>query len=405
MLNPETTQTMTVRELAAALEEQMREFGYAQSSLNTYRGICAKIVRYFEEQGVGQFDVALGQKFIVEYGGDQFDNVKGFKNYYRAVHMLSDLQRYGMVFKYTRVNQFEFSEGYGLLFEEFLAHIRKRRIADSSVDRVRKILRRFESFLLNRDISRFNQIGLHHVNVYLETLAGYSRNTISFTVSYLKQLMEYAFQNGYHDQNFAIALPHIKYSQSTHLPAVFTPDEIERILKNIDTDSPVGKRNYAIILLMARLGIRISDVLKLQFNSIDWERKRIFIQQQKTGTAIELPLLEDVGWAIIDYLQNARPKTSCQNIFVCHHSPFDQIRYWMAKDISRAVQKAGIKTPPNKTVGAHTFRHSLATNLLNKGVGLTEIAQTLGHTSPESTESYISLSIETLRICALEVNL
>ena len=238
-------------------------------------------------------------------------------------------------------------------------------------------------------------------NTYLETLTGYSKNTISFTVSYL---MDFSFQNGYHDQNFAITLPHIKYSQSAHLPAVFTTDEVERILKNIDTDSPIGKRNYAIILLLARLGIRISDVLKLQFHSIDWERKRIYVQQQKTGTAIELPLLEDVGWAIIDYLQNARPITSCQNIFVCHNPPFDQIRNWMAKDISRAVQRAGIRTPPNKTVGAHTFRHSLATNLLNKGVGLTEIAQTLGHASPESTESYIALSMETLRVCALEVN-
>lgn len=404
MLNPEVAQTMTVRELATTLEEQMREFGYAKSSLNTYRGICAKIVRYFEERNVEQFNIDLGRKFIVEYGGDQFDTTKGFKNYYRAVHMLSDLQRYGMVFKYTRVNQFEFSEGYRPLFEEFLAHIRKRGIADSSVDRVRKILRRFESFLLNRNINRLHQIRLHHINTYLETLTDYSKNSISFTVSYLKQLMDFSFQNGYHDQNFSIALPHIKYSQSAHLPAVFTTDEVERILKNIDTDSPVGKRNYAIILLLARLGIRISDVLKLQFHSIDWEQKRIYVQQQKTGTAIELPLLEDVGWAIIDYLQNARPITSCQNVFVCHNPPFDQIRCWMAKDISRAVQRAGIRTPPNKTVGAHTFRHSLATNLLNNGVGLTEIAQTLGHTSPESTESYIALSMETLRICALEVN-
>lgn len=404
MLNPETTQAMTIRELAAALEEQMCEFGYAQSSLNTYRGICAKIVCYFEDQGVERFNIELGQKFIVEYGGDQFDTAGGFKNYYRAVHMLSDLQRYGMIFKCTQMNRFEFSEGYKQLFEEFLGYTRKRGIANSSVDRIRKILRRFESFLLNRGIRVFSRIKLHHMNVYLETLAGYSKNTISFTVSYLKQLMDYAFQNGYHDQNFAIALPQIKYSQSARLPAVFTLDEVERILKNVDTNSPVGKRNYAIILLLARLGIRISDILKLQFDSIDWERKRVSVQQQKTGVPVELPLLEDVGWAIIDYLQNARPKTSCRNIFVCHHPPFDRIHCWMAKDISRAIQKAGIKTPPNKTVGAHTFRHSLATNLLNQGVGLTEIAQTLGHTSTESSENYISLSMEALRICALEVS-
>lgn len=404
MLNPETAKTMTVRELAAALDGQMREFGYAESSLKTYRGICAKIVHYFEEHGVERFNVDLGQKFIVEYGGDRYGTNGDLKNYCRAVHMLSDLQQYGMVFKQTPGAKKEFSPGFRSLFDEFIQYNRNRGIAEDSVRHLRWVLARFEDYLLNREVHTFREVECQHLNAYVETLAGYGRNTVSFHISYLNRLMKYALQQGYHTQDLSAVMPCVKYGQSKRLPAVFTEDEIKRVLENVNKDSPVGKRNYAIILLLARLGIRISDILNLQFDSIDWERKRISIQQQKTGTQVELPLLEDVGWAIIDYLQNARPKTSCPNVFVCHNPPFDRIHTWLAKDISRAVQKAGIRVPHEKTAGTHIFRHSLATNLLNHGVGIDEIAQTLGHTSAESTEAYISLSMDTLRLCALEVD-
>lgn len=404
MLNPEKAQTMTVRELAAALDEQMREFGYSESSLNTYQGICVKIVHYFEEQGVERFNIDLGQKFIVEYGGDRYGTNGALKNYCRAVHMLSDLQQYGMIFKHTPGAKKEFSDGFRSLFEEFVQYNKNRGIAEDSVRHLRWVLVRFGDYLRNRGVDVFRQVDHQHLNAYVETLAGYGRNTISFHISYLNRLMKYAFEKGYHTQDLSAVMPCVKYGQSKRLPSVFTEDEIKRILENVNTDSPVGKRNYAIILLLARLGIRISDILNLRFDSIDWERKRITIQQQKTGTQVELPLLEDVGWAMIDYLQNARPKTSCQNVFVCHNPPFDRIHSWLAKDISRAVQKAGIRVSRGRTAGTHIFRHSLATNLLNHGVGIDEIAQTLGHTSAESTEAYISLSLDTLRICALEVD-
>lgn len=404
MLNPEITKTMTVRELATALDEQMREFGYAESSLKTYRCICARIVQYFEEQDVERFNVDLGQKFIVEYIGDHYGAKGTLKNYCRAVRMLSDLQQHGMVFKQTLWPKKEFSPGFRSLYEAFVQYNRNRGIAEDSVRHLRWVLARFEDYLLNRGVHAFQEVECQHLNAYVETLAGYGRNTVSFHISYLNRLMKYALQQGYHTHDLSAVMPCVKYGQSKRLPAVFTEDEIKRILENVNTDSPVGKRNYAIILLLARLGIRISDILNLQFDSIDWERKRISIQQQKTGTQVELPLLEDVGWAIIDYLQNGRPQTSCPNVFVCHNPPFDRIHSWLAKDISRAVQKAGIRVPRGKTAGTHIFRHSLATNLLNQGVGIDEIAQTLGHTSAESTEAYISLSMNTLRVCALEVD-
>lgn len=403
MRKSETTQAMPVGELVATLYAKMREYGYAQSSLETYRRICEKLLDFFEENGVATFDIETGRRFVWECCGAQLGTNGYFKNYNRAIHMLSDLQRYGMIFKQSVLTMKDFSDEFKPLFEEYLESVRKSGIAEGSVHAYRTHLFRLESFLQDRGLVCFDQIELHHINTYTETLSGYARNTISFTLTNLKRLMDFAYQNGYHSKTFSNSLPTVGFTQSSRLPAIFTADEVERILENIDNNNPTGKRNYAIILTVAKLGLRVSDALDLRFDSIDWDKKRISIKQRKTGIPLELPLLEDVGWAIIEYLKHGRPESNCKNIFVCHRPPYDELSVNFSKTISRAVQKAGIKTPTNKTVGTHTFRHSIATSMLDNGVKLTEIAQTLGHTSPESSEEYIALNVNMLQQCALEV--
>lgn len=403
MRKSETTQAMPVGELVAMLYSKMREYGYAQSSLETYRRICEKLLDFFEENGVATFDIETGRRFVWECCGAQLGTNGYFKNYNRAIHMLSDLQRYGMIFKQSVLTMKDFSDEFKPLFEEYLESVRKSGIAEGSVHAYRTHLFRLESFLQDRGLVRFDQIELHHINTYTETLSGYARNTISFTLTNLKRLMDFAYQNGYHSKTFSNSLPTVGFTQSSRLPAIFTADEVERILENIDNNNPTGKRNYAIILTVAKLGLRVSDALDLRFDSIDWDKKRISIKQRKTGIPLELPLLEDVGWAIIEYLKHGRPESNCKNIFVCHRPPYDELSVNFSKTISRAVQKAGIKTPTNKTVGTHTFRHSIATSMLDNGVKLTEIAQTLGHKSPESSEEYIALNVNMLQQCALEV--
>lgn len=403
MRKSETTQAMPVGELVATLYAKMREYGYAQSSLETYRRICEKLLDFFEENGVATFDIETGRRFVWECCGAQLGTNGYFKNYNRAIHMLSDLQRYGMIFKQSVLTMKDFSDEFKPLFGEYLESVRKSGIAEGSVHAYRTHLFRLESFLQDRGLVRFDQIELHHINTYTETLSGYARNTISFTLTNLKRLMDFAYQNGYHSKTFSNSLPTVGFTQSSRLPAIFTADEVERILENIDNNNPTGKRNYAIILTVAKLGLRVSDALDLRFDSIDWDKKRISIKQRKTGIPLELPLLEDVGWAIIEYLKHGRPESNCKNIFVCHRPPYDELSVNFSKTISRAVQKAGIKTPTNKTVGTHTFRHSIATSMLDNGVKLTEIAQTLGHTSLESSEEYIALNVNMLQQCALEV--
>ncbi len=174
-------------------------------------------------------------------------------------------------------------------------------------------------------------------------------------------------------------------------------------MESVDHDNALGKRNYAVLLLVARLGLRISDARLLRFESIDWQSKRISIIQKKTGVPLELPLPDDVGWAIIDYLKHGRPETNCEHIFVRHVAPYDTLTDNFQETVINAVRKAGVKVPEDKPVGMHAFRHSIATAMLSNGVKLTDISQTLGHTTPESTRIYLGMGAELLRRCALEV--
>ena len=392
-----------VVELTTALHAHLADLGYKPSSLKTYGCILKKLVGYCTDKNIDTYSVQVGRDFVWECYGYVLGEFDSGKAPNRAMHMLTDFQRYGMIFKQHNIRLEGFSSEYEQLFESFLLHLRKVGIAESSIRKYRNFLFRFEYFLKNRGVLFFNQLELCHLNIYVESYAGLSRNTVAAAVSNLKRLLDFAYKHGYHEKDYSESLPIVRYNNKKRLPATFTLEETEKILSNIDRNNPLGKRNYAAIMLAARLGLRVSDVVGLRFSSIDWQTKRLSIIQQKTGKPLDLPIPEDVGWAIIEYLKNGRPETKCENIFVRHNAPFDAMTSNFGKDIVNAAQKAGIKTPANKTVGMHTFRHSLATSMLDKGAKINDIAQVLGQTRPESADDYISTNVDMLRQCGLEV--
>lgn len=387
------------------LKLHLAELGYRESTILRLNATWKELIVYCEAHQATEFTVDLEREFVWErYGADLGDRDVS-QNVSRAIHMLDDYLQYGMVFKQSSITLKGFSPIYKDLFEGFLDSLRQKQVADGSIRTWRSRLFRFEYFLLKSGIEFFHQLELHHINTYIESLSGFSPGTVEATVRILGKLFDYALAEGYHYISYANALPCIRRTKKYRLPTTFSPGEVERILAQADRSNSLGKRNYAILLLVAKLGLRISDVRNLQFENIDWKNKRIAILQQKTGIPIELPLLEDVGWAIIDYLQHGRPETDCPCIFVRHLAPFDALGGSMQRLVSKLVSKAGIHVSADKPIGMHSFRHSIATSMLKNGAELTDIAQTLGHATPESTQVYVSLDIEMLRQCALEVQL
>jgi len=404
MLNEGKTQGKGLRAQVEALNLDLLKLGYRPVTIARLNAEWRKLIEYTNARGTDTFSMELGRSFVWDCCGSILGDKDTSHNVNRAIHMLADYERYGMIFKQSSLTLKGFSQEYKQLFEGFLNHLRKTGTAEGSIGTWKSRLYRFEYFLQGKGVVSFDKIETSHMFAYIESLSGFSSGTIGATINNLRKLFDYAIANGSHHVNLVDSLPLVRRIRKYRLPNVLTAEEVERILAVVDRDNPVGRRNYAILMLVAKLGLRISDVRGLRFNNLDWQNKIISIVQRKTGVALELPILEDVGWAIIDYLRNGRPQTDCECVFVRHNAPFDSFTDSLRRIVLKYIQKAGISIPADKPIGMHTFRHSIATTMLKNGAEYTEIAQTLGHASPESAHTYISLDEDQLRQCALEVN-
>jgi integrase len=176
-----------------------------------------------------------------------------------------------------------------------------------------------------------------------------------------------------------------------------------RIESSISRSSGVGKRNYAMVLLASRLGLRASDIAGLRFSDIDWDRDQITLTMQKTGKVIELPLLADVGNAIIDYLRHGRRNSPLQNVFISERAPYVAATPGMVSNAIRAIViHSGVDTS-SRHHGPHSLRHSLASAMLDGGTTIPVISESLGHRSTQATLAYLKIDIRSLLMCSLPV--
>jgi len=181
------------------------------------------------------------------------------------------------------------------------------------------------------------------------------------------------------------------------VPKYLSDEEVEQILASCDRRTSVGRRDYAVLLLLARLGLRAGEVARLQLDEIDWRAGEIHVLG-KGRVRDRLPLLPEIGQALVAYLRD-RPRSSSRHVFVRAIAP----RHGLASPnaistiVRRAIERAGLQ-PPFK--GAHTLRHSLATKLLRNGASMAEIAEILRHRNTATTEIYAKVDIRSLRALA-----
>jgi integrase len=243
------------------------------------------------------------------------------------------------------------------------------------------------------------------VQGFVNSLAIYEIPTIYHTTCVLRRALRYLYDQGITATDLSTVVPKIRYCKKAKIPCAYSKDEIERMVSSIDRGSPRGKRDYALILLAARLGLRASDIANLTFSSFKWDKNIIEVAQQKTGEPVTLPLLNDIGEAVIDYIRYARPKSDVPFLFLKLNAPND-VMY--ANSIHHTVyarlKEAGIRIPPGKKHGPHALRHSLASALLEHNVPMPVISEALGHTDTESTSVYLKIDVARLRECAVEVS-
>jgi len=218
-------------------------------------------------------------------------------------------------------------------------------------------------------------------------------------VTALRSFFRYLRHRGVIAIDLAACVPTVpKWSLST-LPRFLPADAVERILKCCDRMTAVGRRNHAILLLLARLGVRAGEVVGLRLEDIDWSTGQITIRGKGDKSA-QLPLTNDVGAALAAYLRHDRPRSATRNVFLRHRAPL--VGFGNSSTISslvrRALKHAGVESAHT---GAHVLRHSLATSLLRQGGSLDEIGELLRHQSPNTTAIYAKVDVTALHTLAL----
>ena len=291
------------------------------------------------------------------------------------------------------------------LRDGYVASCRARGNAEATLAAKGKAASRFLGYL-DETGTDLAVLGVRDVSGFLLRQRGLRRKTVAGMRSSLADFLAFLADAGRAPQGLAGRLPPHRHLRHESEPHLWTAGEIRRLLAVIDRQSATGKRDYAMILMTARLGLRISDLRQLELGDLDWRAKTITIVQHKTGRPLSLPLLDDVGWAIIDYVRHGRPETACAKVFIKHRYPFGAFgcSSSVACRLSRHAARARIGFPPGQACGMHSLRGTLAVAMIGNGAPMPVIPAVLGHASSDTTQAYyLRFDVERLRCCALDV--
>lgn len=402
----EEQKEMTVTELTAAIVPYIMGKNYSLSYVKGFQLILSRLEKYCTEKGITEFSTEIGQQFMRERYGVESLDPKGNRKYsrlFRTMDMLSDFQHSGTVMIKRRLNR-TFPEQFKSNAEDYLDHMKKNYAQPNTILSHKKSLFKFTDFLDSKGIKSYSELKLKHVNSYIKViLCNYSKESTALHMGIMRRFLTYLYETGIIHDDLASGMITVKIDHSpAHLPSTLTEDEITRILAAVDRESPMGKRDYALLMIASRLGLRSSDIRNLKAENIDWSNHEIHITQVKTGEPLTLPLPDDVGWALIDYLKNARPVSETPEIFLRVVAPHTILSN-PNNVLIRYMRLAGVHYERLQHHGLHILRHSMATHMLDKEIPITTIQSVMGHVSSESTKRYTAINVRQLKECALEV--
>ena len=399
-----------IPQLIAQLDNYMVETGYAESTMSNFREFWRALSNHAQRDGFIYLTKENGFQVLKNhYNIDPYELKLGVyhTSMRRALMLLLEYQVSGCIAGSIQRSGYAIPKEHEELCEQFFEYLRQERmLRERTIGVYRRCLSKALSFFAGHGITNLSTIGTSEMETYLLTMAGLSKAYINGNLTVLKRFFE--FLSTRDSTATPIVFPAVPYYKDRKIPEYYTAEEVHRILAAVDRSNPTGKRNYAMILLAARYGLRIGDIRELKFSEVDFSNNTISIVQSKTGRPLTHTLLPDVGWALIDYLKHGRPQSSSPCIFVRHTVPYKELgsNDNMIQVIQKYANAAGImKSSTHKRCSFHMLRYSLATELLEKNVSLSTISGILGHSELNITAKYTQLNTNQLKECALEVPL
>lgn len=401
-------QKKLLTELIHDLEQEMLRLGYSQRMLRFYRRRWRTLLQFANERGEYFYSEQLGLDFVEKHfnileKSDNRELSESDVQELRVIRMLGDFQLHRTIFRrYSNHKNILVNSSFIALRKQFQSSCEDKGYSKTTT--YQHILKsvQFMDYLASQNITNCKEITLPLIHAYVKTWAGYAHTTIGHNICCIRTFLRFLLETGEIQTDFAARIPTVQVRKQTRIPSVGTKDELQKLIAVIDRGSPIGKRNYAIILLACYLGMRGSDIKNLKKEDLHWEEKKLIFIQSKTKVPLSLPLTPEVGWAVIEYLRYGRPNIDSPYLFVKHMAPYGPLatgdNLWGM--IKRYMQLAHLPTLQKKR-GLHSLRHTMASMLLEKDTPLSTISDFLGHVDTNSTAVYLKVGIQKLKECAL----
>jgi len=402
---------LTLEELINTVLQKMDEMSYSKQTILNYKCFYRRFLEYANNHESVYFSEDLGSQYLREKYGCTHDTIhenspaKRLSVQVRYIRVLGDYQIHGIILR-RKLGPTATSECptlFKIAFEGYLEECQKRNLSEQGTYSKGNRIRHFVFFTHENGVDSFEGITPTLLSDYVKTFINYSSKGVAAELVAVRCFLKYLFLNGYTQENLTESLPKIKNYYAPAMPKTWKPEDLKKVLSSVDRGNPTGKRDYAILLMIARYGIRCSDIKNLKLENLHWENSTIQFRQHKTGNYLIFPILGDVGWALIDYLKNGRPISSSEFVFVRHNAPFMAFAPHAAMNriLVKYIRKSGIPITRDTPSGMHSLRHTLASTLLAENIPLPVISEILGHTSVKSTDVYLHIDHARLRECAL----
>ena len=407
-MNSKTITELTEFEtLVAGVRGEIMELDRSEGMKEHYiNDGLGKILSYFRRNNCHGFSKPLLDELVEELHNDYARGKTGRYKYcivrktaawlcqFRETGKINQgkLSAYG--FKYV-------SNEYENLISEYIAHsLKMGLLKESSIKQYSGLVRRFFRIIESRQIFSYKLLTLSEVS---NSITEYGAKNSRSTGSLLDALRSFAkFISEFHPElpDISPALIGIP-AHHKRVYEGFSRNDALKILNSVDRDTALGKRDYAMMLLAYNTGLRGVDITNLRFNDIDWSSSEIRIVQQKTGIPIALPLDNETGNAIADYILNGRPESACNNVFLRDVKPYIALNSQSPWTIFSKYSLPALGSDYTGKHGPHAFRRGIGARMLEAGVQCEIMSDVLGHSSPFALYQYTSASVQNLRQCAI----
>lgn len=396
----------TICKLAKSALAELEKQHYARISINNYKRMFDRFAKYAGEKGKAFLSDSLARNYLFDtYGWDiNYSAAPSalITRQLRAIRVLTSYSKSGSIpgrLSRGKEPPLCFKKHYDLYITECTSRgLSDKTVTGRSADVCSLLLH-----AKNKNLADVAEIDQEFLDDYLHICSGKMPGAMPRVLSAVRCFLRSMFLNGFIQKDLSLFIPPSSRYPIKPVQKLWTREEIALLLGCVDRSDSKGKRDYALILLMVRYGMRVGDILNLKLTDLDWESMAICFRQKKTSVINSLPILDDVGWALADWITNARPKqATTPHLFTHLKAPYCRM-HKLTSVFSKHMAIAGIPRVDCGRAGPHSLRHALASNMLTEQVPLPVITAVLGHSSSNATTIYLHSDIEGLRQCALDV--